>query len=329
MARAYRYNVQAMAAALTGRAGLEETATGMGAHAGPTTGGRASKVYSGLLAGFLSLALMALVVWPGMRAAGLAAPVLDSEEQSFMDLLNAYRAQNGAGPLAVNAQLTDAATWMSDDMASKGYWPDSTYCAQFGIRGHCDSLGRTFIERILSFGNDSFAYLGENIARGSGSAQWVFDGWKSSPGHNANMLDGRYNAAGVARAYGPWGWYWTLDLGWVTGSGATPTPTPTPTPVPTPAPTPSPTATPAPTPAPTPTPTLAYVRGDANCDGQVDAVDALALLRWVAGLEPRAPCLEQADANCDGALDAVDALDVLRHVAGLPVLAPSGCGGLS
>jgi hypothetical protein len=239
-----------------------------------------------------------------------------------MELLNTYRAQNGAGPLTLNTQLADAASWMSEDMASKGYWPDSTYCAQFGILGHCDSLGRTFIQRILSFGNDSFIYLGENIARGSGSAQWVFDGWKSSPGHNANMLDSRYNVAGVARAYGPWGWYWTLDLGWLAASGATATPSPTPTPTATPTP------TPAPTPSPTPTPTLAPIRGDANCDRQVDAVDALAVLRWAAGLDPGAACLAQADANCDGALDAVDALEVLRSVAGLPVSPPEGCEGL-
>lgn len=277
-----------------------------------------------LLAAVLSMAALAPAAWPGMQAGGMAAPTLDSEEQSFMELLNAYRAQNGAGPLDLNAQLADAAAWMSEDMASNGYWPDSSYCAQFGIGGHCDSLGRTFIQRILSFGNDSFVYLGENIARGSGSAQWVFDGWKGSPGHNANMLDARYNAAGVGRALGPWGWYWTLDLGWVVGSGATSTPasTPMPTPTATRTPTPTPTAT------PTPTPTLAPVHGDANCDRQVDAVDALAILRWAAGLEPGAACLAQADTNCDGALDAVDALEVLRYVAGLPLSPREGCESL-
>lgn len=289
-----------------------------------------------LLAGALSLGALSLLALPWPRAGGLAAATLDGEEQAFMQLLNAYRAENGAGPLALNAQLAEAASWMSEDMASKGYWPDSSYCAQFGISGHCDSLGRTFMQRILSFGDDPFVYLGENIARGSGSAQWVFDGWKSSPGHNANMLDSRYNAAGVARAYGPWGWYWTLDLGWLAGSAPTPTPTasrtagPTPSTPPTPAPTPSPSPTAAPSPSPTPalSPTPVPLRGDANCDRQVDAVDALAVLRWVAGLGAGAGCLGQADANCDGALDAVDALEVLRYVAGLALSPPDGCAGL-
>lgn len=48
---------------------------------------------------------------------------------------------------------------------------------------------------------------------------------------------------------------------------------------PTASPTPSPTATPQPTPVPTP-----KYWGDVNCSGTVDAVDALAILRNVAGL---------------------------------------------
>lgn len=49
-------------------------------------------------------------------------------------------------------------------------------------------------------------------------------------------------------------------------------------------------------------------------------MDALFLLRFVAGIPPVAECLNLAgDVNCDGANTAVDALGVLRYVAGLPV----------
>ena len=68
----------------------------------------------------------------------------------------------------------------------------------------------------------------------------------------------------------------------------------------------------------------AVPRGDADCDGEVDSVDALEILRDVAG-EGDAACREAADVNCDGGLSAVDALWVLRYVASLPVNTPEGC----
>jgi hypothetical protein len=112
----------------------------------------------------------------------------------------------------------------------------------------------------------------------------------------------------------------------------TPTPTPTPSPTPTrsPSPTPTPTLTPSPTPTPTPTPTVSASPppaplGDATCDGTVDAVDALFVLRDVAGLGPTPDCIERGDVDCDSDLDAVDALGILRHVAGLPFQASGVC----
>ena len=63
-------------------------------------------------------------------------------------------------------------------------------------------------------------------------------------------------------------------------------------------------------------------QGDVNCDDAVTAVDALFMLRFVAGIPPAAECLDLAgDVNCDGDKTAVDALGVLRFVAGLPVKA--------
>jgi hypothetical protein len=49
-------------------------------------------------------------------------------------------------------------------------------------------------------------------------------------------------------------------------------------------------------------------------------------LRYVAGIEPIAPCVFLAgDANCSGDVSAVDALAMLRHVAGLPVNQQEPC----
>ena len=111
---------------------------------------------------------------------------------------------------------------------------------------------------------------------------------------------------------------------------ATPTPEPTATPEPTPTATPGPTETPGPSVTPTGTPSGKALFGDVNCDGSVDALDALAILRFTAGLPPLAqqePCPDvgaagaiPGDLDCDGDVDAVDALAVLRHVAALPPL---------
>ncbi len=60
--------------------------------------------------------------------------------------------------------------------------------------------------------------------------------------------------------------------------------------------------------------------GDSDCSGNVTAVDALFTLRYVASIEPIAPCVfVVGNANCEGNVNAVDALAMLRHVAGLPV----------
>lgn len=71
------------------------------------------------------------------------------------------------------------------------------------------------------------------------------------------------------------------------------------------------------------------VLGDVDCGGGVVSVDALFILRDVAGLPTAAACLDAAgDVNCDGSITAVDALNVLRFVAGLPVTKPPGCAGI-
>jgi hypothetical protein len=77
------------------------------------------------------------------------------------------------------------------------------------------------------------------------------------------------------------------------------------------------------------------IAGDVDCEGGTDAVDALMILRWVAGLpvSQTQPCTPigtgapylQGDVDCSGNVDAVDALMVLRWVAGLPVTQAGNC----
>ena len=184
-----------------------------------------------------------------------AAPVLDSEEQAFVNLINQYRQQNGRSVLGVNNLLADAADWMSADMGAHSYF---SHCDLRGLGpapspcpNPCSYPCRDPFQRMSDFGYSFNAWKGENIAAGYTTAQAVFDGWKNSPGHNANMLSANYKVMGIARAYtpaSPYGWYWTNDFG---GYDPGPTPTPSPTPSPTSSPTPSPTPSPSPTPGPT------------------------------------------------------------------------------
>ena len=73
-------------------------------------------------------------------------------------------------------------------------------------------------------------------------------------------------------------------------------------------------------------PVASCVQGDINGDGQVTAIDALCLQRFLAGQPATATCPEplpcNADVNGDGVVDAQDAQCILSLVAGLPC--PSG-----
>ena len=60
----------------------------------------------------------------------------------------------------------------------------------------------------------------------------------------------------------------------------------------------------------------ASVVGDADCSGELGPSDVLAILG-------NSVCdRDAADANCDGITSIIDALDVLRHLAGLAAVSP-------
>jgi uncharacterized protein YkwD len=183
-----------------------------------------------------------------------AATTLTADEQAFANLINSYRQANGLGTLSIDPSLEDAARWMSQDMGAKNYF------------SHTDSLGRDPFQRMVAFGYNYNTWEGENIAAGYSTAQAVFDAWKASAGHNANMLNPNYKVMGIAMVYtagSSYGWYWTNDFGGFVPNPSPPqqqTPTVTPTAAATPTATPARTATPTATPSRTPTPTATATR---------------------------------------------------------------------
>lgn len=139
-----------------------------------------------------------------LAAAPAPAGELELEEAAFLALINGYRQSRGLAPLTLTPQLTAAAEWLSQDMASKGYF------------SHIDSLGRDPFQRMADFGYTANTWKGENIAAGYQTAAQVMAGWQSSAGHNANMLNSNFRVIGIGRAYqagSPYGYYWTTTFG--------------------------------------------------------------------------------------------------------------------
>ena len=62
---------------------------------------------------------------------------------------------------------------------------------------------------------------------------------------------------------------------------------------------------------------LPKLKGDANCDGIVNSIDAAFVLQFTAGLLGSLPCQDAADVNGDGEVTSIDAALILQFTAGL------------
>lgn len=64
--------------------------------------------------------------------------------------------------------------------------------------------------------------------------------------------------------------------------------------------------------------------GDADCDGEIDVLDALTVLQFAAGLTLVLRCPELADSDGDGMFGPTDALVILQFVGDLILTLPPG-----
>ena len=106
-------------------------------------------------------------------------------------LLNRQRAQRGLGALRSNPQLALAARRHSRDMVVHDFF------------AHGDVLGR--LSRAGYFRGRHAWSVGENIAWGAGSGATpgaIVSMWMHSPGHRANILNGRFHEIGVGLTTG-------------------------------------------------------------------------------------------------------------------------------
>jgi uncharacterized protein YkwD len=109
-------------------------------------------------------------------------------ERSLLCMANAVRNRSGLHLLIADPRLGGAARGHSADMVARGYFSHT------GLDGSSPS------DRAQAAGYPGG--VGENIAASSqGTALSVFSLWRSSPGHNANLL-GSYVATGLGVAPG-------------------------------------------------------------------------------------------------------------------------------
>lgn len=160
----------------------------------------------------LALAL-AQVATPAQAATGY-----DAEERQFLEMLNDYRAENGAGPVKLSDAISIAAERHSADMGNYGFFDHYTQASDYYPAGSAPW------DRMETEGFDCSGGCSENIAAGYATAEEAFEAWQTSTeGHNENMLDPAHAVTGIARVYvegSPYGWYWTSGFGDVDdGSG--------------------------------------------------------------------------------------------------------------
>ncbi len=134
----------------------------------------------------------------------------DQEELNFLKQINSHRAANGQGKLLLSPQLSISAEHHSEDMGRYGYFSHETQSSSYYPSGY------EFYQRLRADGYGGADTSGENLAAGVDSALEAFIMWKTSSGHNANMLRSYFREIGIARVYAPgsrYGWYWTTDFG--------------------------------------------------------------------------------------------------------------------
>ncbi len=162
-----------------------------------------------LVAGFLALPLAVSGVGGIADVSAQAAPqslpgvCADAEELAFLDMLNAYRAEQGLGALGLSQTLSEAAELHSADMGAKGYF------------SHTRSDGSTVEQDLRRFGYADSTF-GENILAGTETGTEALQTWQGSASHDANMRRSAFRAIGIARVYdesSPYGWYWTTIFG--------------------------------------------------------------------------------------------------------------------
>jgi uncharacterized protein YkwD len=138
---------------------------------------------------FLALGPAVIATAPSAAAYTPSAATVAAYEARVIYQINVQRVRHGRHSVA--------ASWCPDWYAER--W--AAYLARTGLFYHRS------MSTILTGCRATVA--AENLARGNVSADSIVAAWMASPGHRANILDGRLNRIGVAAVYA--NGKWTVD----------------------------------------------------------------------------------------------------------------------
>ncbi|GKU83008.1 CAP domain-containing protein [Niallia sp. NCCP-28] len=125
-----------------------------------------------------------------IRLKSSGTPVKNFEEE-VVRLVNLERAANGLSSVMHRADIKSVAEKKAMDMINSNYFSHES-----------PNYGSPF--QMLKTFDISYQSAGENIAKGQKSPKEVMDSWMNSPGHRANILNGKYNCIGVGYYNGAW-----------------------------------------------------------------------------------------------------------------------------
>ena len=149
--------------------------------------------------GALGLAGFALA---GCAGRLLEARPLPADGSLGVALTSRYRAENGLGPVTLDARMSRAAAAQALEMA------------RHDALSHSIGWGNALPARLAAVDYD-WEVTAENIGMGYRTLQAAFDGWVGSAGHRANLLKPGVTQVGFGAAEAPASrsrFYWAMIL---------------------------------------------------------------------------------------------------------------------
>ena len=120
---------------------------------------------------------------------------LNATEEAMLELINAYRIDQGLQPVVASAKLTVAAYKHSSDMHQRNYL--NTLTQEPLLEGQS---GRTHYDRITDAGYTGWSLALENIAGGNqtyANPQAVVDAWLSTSPYYEHIIDPNITQVGI------------------------------------------------------------------------------------------------------------------------------------
>lgn len=112
------------------------------------------------------------------------------DPKKALTLINAYRAENGIAPLALDGELTRLAREYAGHLADAGH-----------MTHELEPWGG--LEKRLHAGGYAYETAGENLGQGYRTIEQTIAGWKKSPPHDRGLKDADMTRMGIASVENP------------------------------------------------------------------------------------------------------------------------------